>query len=64
MVRETLSAAASTKGQLRLPYSWVALWYLAVVAFLLIDLKLPAFLQVTDEHSTPMDQGNLHWSAP
>jgi len=60
MVRETLSEAASTKGQLRLPYSWVALRYLAVVAFLLINLKLPPFLQVADEHSTPMDQGILH----
>ncbi len=60
MVPETLDEAANTKGQLRLPYAWVALWYLGVVAFLWINLKLPPFLQVTDEHSTPMDEGNSH----
>ncbi len=60
MVPETLAEAANTKGQLRLPYAWVALWYLAVVAFLLINLKLPPFLQVADEHSTPTNEGNSH----
>ncbi len=59
-VPETLAEAAVTKGQLRLPYGWVALWYLGAVAFLWINLKLPPFLQVADEHSTPMDEGNSH----
>ncbi len=60
MVPERLAEAENSKGQLRLPYAWVALWYLGVVAFLWINLKLPPFLQVADEHCTPSDEGNSH----
>ncbi len=59
-VPETLAEATNTKRQLRLPYAWVALWYLGVVAFLWINLKLPPFLQVADENSTQIDEGNSH----
>ena len=45
MVRETLPEAESTIGRLHPPYAWVALWYIGVVAFLWVNLKLPPFLQ-------------------
>lgn len=60
MAHEALSEAGSTKAKLRLPYAWVALWYLGVVVFLWINLKLPPFLQIADEHGTPMDEENSH----
>jgi len=52
IVREALSDAKATKGRLSLPYLWVVLWYLGVVAFLYLNLKLPPFLQVADANDT------------
>ncbi len=52
MAIELLADAEIGKEQLSLPYIWIALWYLATVLFLLINLKLPAFLQITDEDSS------------
>ena len=60
MVEETLPEAATTTGQLRPPFAWVGLWYLVVVAFLWVNLKLPPFLQNANEHGTPMDKENPH----
>ena len=60
LVRDSLSEAANTKEQLRLPYAWVALWYVGVVVFLWINLKLPPFLQVADENGAPMDEDHSH----
>ncbi len=60
MDRDNFAAATDTKSQLRLPYTWVVFWYFGVVTFLLINLKLPPFLQVTDDHSAPTDEENSH----
>ena len=58
--QETLHEATNVKQRLRPPYSWVAIWYLGVITFLWINLKLPPFLQVTDERDEEMDQENSH----
>lgn len=50
---DILDQAAATKGQLRPPYIWVVISYLGAIAFLLINLKLPPFLQGADDDSTP-----------
>ena len=60
MLQETLPEAVIVKQQLRPSYTWVALWYLGVIAFLWINLKLPPFLQVTDENDAELDQENSH----
>ncbi len=58
LVAETLPEAVSTIGQLHPPFAWVGLWYLGVVAFLWINLKLPPFLQEENEHRTPTNKEN------
>ena len=45
---ELLAIAEEQKSALNFPYGWVLFWYLAVAAFLWVNLKLPRFLQVTD----------------
>lgn len=52
VVQESLADAQAVKGGLSLPYSWVAFWYLGVVAFLYANLKLPRFLQTADANDT------------
>ena len=52
LVEETLPSAATATGQLRTPLVSVGLWYLGVVAFLWINLKLPPFLQEENERRT------------
>ena len=42
--------AKQSKKELSLPYEWLAVGYLAVMAFLWINHKLPPFLQQTDGH--------------
>ena len=58
ILQETLPEAANVKQRLRPPYAWVALGYLGVIGFLWINLKLPPFLQVADEHDTEIGEGN------
>lgn len=48
VVQDMLPDAQATKGQLSVPYTWVVFWYLGVVVFLWVNLKLPPFLQVAD----------------
>jgi len=48
--QKALSDAIATNGRLSLPYTWVVFWYLGVVAFLYVNLKLPPFLQVADSN--------------
>ena len=45
---DQLAIAKEQKSTLNFPYGWVLFWYLAVVVFLSVNLKLPPFLQVTD----------------
>ena len=58
--QETSHEATNVKQQLRAPYTWVAIWYLGVIVFLWINLKLPPFLQVADERDEEADQENSH----
>jgi len=60
MAKDSLLEAEGAKRQLRVPYPWVALWYLGVVVFLWINLMLPPFLQVADNHGTPANEKNAH----
>ena len=60
MLKDTLPEAANVNQRLRPPYAWVALWYLGVVAFLWINLKLPPFLHVEDERDEAMDKESFH----
>lgn len=52
--------AELVKAQLSLPYVWIALWYVVAVAFLWINLKLPAFLRVSDENDAIREQEGPH----
>ena len=45
---ETHRAAKDGKNTLAVPYEWLAVAYLAGMAFLWINLKLPPFLKHTD----------------
>jgi len=60
MLNETLSEAEDVKQQLRPSYVWVAFWYVGVVAFLWVNLRLPPFLIVADEHKTEIGNGKSH----
>ena len=60
MAEETLSEAANTTGKLRPPFAWVGLWYVGVVVFLWVNLKLPPFLQNANQHDASLDKENLH----
>ena len=48
IVEEQLSDAKASKGQLSVSYTWAVFWYLGVVAFFYVNLKLPPFLQTAD----------------
>lgn len=50
---ETLAEANAAKNALRFSYNWVAFWYVGVVAYLWILLRLPPFLQTTDKEIAP-----------
>jgi hypothetical protein len=52
IVQEALSDAKATKGRLSVLYTWIVFWYLGVVAFLYVNLKLPPFLHTTDANDT------------
>lgn len=45
---DALTDATATKARMSVPYLWVAFWYLGIVAFLWVNLKLPPFLQIAD----------------
>lgn len=57
---DILDQAVSTKEQLQPSYVWVVTSYVGAVAFLLINLKLPRFLQGADEDSTSAHEQNSH----
>lgn len=50
---DTLAEANAAKNALRFSYEWVAFWYLGVIAYLWIMLRLPPFLQITDKERAP-----------
>ena len=52
------AAASSAKKALSLPYVCVVFTYVAVAAFLWINLKLPPFLQHTDQNAAPDNNGS------
>lgn len=60
VAEDTLSEAVNMKQQLRAPYIWVVGCYIGAVAFLLINLKLPPFLQIADDDGTSTDKQNSH----
>ena len=58
IMKETLSEAADVKKHLRPSYPWVAFWYVGVIAFLWVNLKLPQFLQDSDKHDKKIREGS------
>ena len=48
--------ATAAKEALRFAYFWVVLWYVGTIAFLLLILKLPPFLQVAEEEGVETDR--------
>ncbi len=60
LATDSMSNAESVKTQLSLPYIWIAFWYVGVVAFLWVNLKLPPFLQVSDEDNPAGEQEETH----
>lgn len=58
LVSESRNEASSAKEQLSLPYLWAALTYVAVVAFLWVNLKLPPFLQHSDNDMSAHRNGS------
>ena len=56
--------AESAIDRLRPPLLWAGFWYLGLVAFLWVNLRLPTFLQVADQRSTTEQQGNSHRTPP
>ena len=48
--QEHLEEATATKRELSLPYPWVVMWYLGIVVFFWINLRLPPFLQVAEQN--------------
>lgn len=57
LTSEVQSDARIAKDRLSLPYFSAAFTYLGVAAFLWINLKLPAFLQHTDEDIEASENG-------
>jgi len=52
IVQEQLSDAKAAKERLSVPYTWAVFWYLGVVAFFYVNLKLPPFLLTADVNET------------
>jgi hypothetical protein len=52
--------AIATKNKLQYSIIWIAFWYIGVIAFLWVLLKLPPFLQITDMEDAPMDEEDSH----
>jgi len=50
---DTLAEAGATKNALRISYKWIAFWYIGVIAYLWMMLRLPPFLQTTDKERAP-----------
>jgi len=55
-----IAEAITTKNKLQYSIIWIVFWYIGVIAFLWIILKLPPFLQITDMDDAPMDEDNSH----
>lgn len=49
IVKDSHAVAATGKARLTLPFAWVGLWYVAVVTYLWVNLRLPPFLRITDK---------------
>ena len=52
--------AEKEKERLSLPYHWVVLWYLGVVVFFWVNLRLPAFLLLAEENQVGAKKKNSH----
>ena len=50
--------ATAAKDELSPPFVWIAISYLAVIAFLWINLKLPPFLSRADDSAAAQDDGS------
>ena len=53
MERESIAAASAAKEALHFLYRWIAFWYVGVIAYLWMMLRLPPFLQTTDKEKAP-----------
>ena len=52
-----LREASEAKAHFSVPFAWSAIAYIGISAFLWVNLKLPPFLENTDEHSSSRDKG-------
>ena len=50
---DTFAGANAAKNALRFSYKWIAFWYVSVIAYLWMMLRLPPFLQTTDKETLP-----------
>ncbi len=53
---ERLAEANAAKNALRFSYKWIAFWYIGVIAYLWMMLRLPPFLQITDKERAPSNE--------
>ncbi len=53
---ERLAEANAAKSALRISYKWIAFWYVSVIAYLWLMLRLPPFLQITDKERAPSNE--------
>ena len=52
--------AKREKDRLSLPYHWVVLWYMGVVVFFWVNLRLPAFLLLAEEKNAAPKKKKSH----
>ena len=52
--------AKREKDRLSLPYHWVVLWYVGVVVFFWVNLRLPAFLLLAEQNNAVPKKKKSH----
>jgi branched-subunit amino acid ABC-type transport system permease component len=53
---DAFAEAIAAKDALRYSYTWLAFWYVGVIAYLWIMLRLPPFLQIADKERKPINE--------
>ena len=53
---DTFTEANAAKDALRFSYKWIAFWFVGVIAYLWMMLRLPPFLQTADKERAPVNE--------